>query len=52
VEQAHADGEDLVEAAIAEVELLESRDDEVRRPGVDVGGVAASPSTTALSDRS
>ena len=41
VEQTHADGEDLVEAAIAQVELLELRDDEVRLPGVDVGRVTA-----------
>jgi hypothetical protein len=41
VEQAHAHGEDLVEAALAEVQLLELGDEELGLSCRDVLGVAA-----------
>ena len=40
VKEAGADGEDDVEAAVAEVELLEAGDEELGGPGLDMGGVA------------
>jgi hypothetical protein len=43
VEQADANGEDDVEAAVAEVEVLEARDDELGLACLDVCGVATSP---------
>ena len=40
MEQADADGEDHVEAPVAEVERLERRDEELGRASLDVHGVA------------
>jgi hypothetical protein len=39
VEQPDADREDLVEAALTEIEILEVCDEELRPPGFDVGRV-------------
>jgi hypothetical protein len=42
IEGADAYGEDQVEAALAEIEFLEGRDEELRLAGFHVGGVAPS----------
>jgi hypothetical protein len=52
MKEADADREDLVEAAVSEVEVFEVRDEELGPAGLDVGLVPARRGLDILAERS